>query len=800
MRFTRKADNVRPTRRVGAMLAAAVAAFAGATNLWAGIAFDPTTSTLRITHDANINDLNDTPFIKNPSTVPPSSLIFPTNNYQMNHTFSFTSDGGVSSSTIAAGSLGHVTNATTASFILATGTGVVQDDPNDTNIKGPSSLRFDFDLRWDVTTGGFGPLANGYASLAVGGNVGVGGSATVITHLIWRNQSGTVLRTTWDNTTNYGPGTFTDILTTSRVLGSGALSADSKLRVNGFVEFQASNEGGPTTINPIRVEMGGAPPTAHFKIDQSGSYFDPANWESVPVGEDGLVPIANAAGQRAVFFGTNGKVGQTVSLGSTVTLGTLDIGGNSPYSFTNGDSGRFQFITQNGGNAVLNARGGLSHAILVPVEVPQALDLITERSASIGFGNAVNGTGNIQKFGPGSATLAASNANFAGDISVFDGTIHGNAFRALGLGHVVVDGGDLEYGAGGASANPVIVKRGLINVDGVDTNDRFQVQQGGGIGGNPAVVNTLRVGQNLALNGGAMIVHGDPQNVQNGNPQNLGIDPLYVFGIAGALPVGEMVVGTASGTPWVGIGGSRGDSSFGTSEGLVTVAGSAVLATLPGGSFDLQSHLAGSGGLTKMGDGSVRLLNTNPFSGQTSINEGALIVNGSLGGDVTVKTGGTAAGTGSLIGLLRAAEDGSAVAPGDGGVGKLSVGKLELGDQTSLDFDLDSPSNSDLIQVAGDLVLDGQLFVEAADNFGPGKYPIMTYGGNVTDNGLKVAFAPEGLQATIEIDSNEIIILGKGVQGAASGGTVYLVVVPEPATMTMLGMAGLALISRRRRR
>ena len=91
MTCTRKADkNVRPTRRVGAVLAAA-AALAGAANLWAGIAFDPTTSTLKITHDADINNPNDTPFVKNPSTVPPSSLIYPVNSYQMNHTFTFVS-------------------------------------------------------------------------------------------------------------------------------------------------------------------------------------------------------------------------------------------------------------------------------------------------------------------------------------------------------------------------------------------------------------------------------------------------------------------------------------------------------------------------------------------------------------------------------------------------------------------------------------------------------------------------------------------------------------------------------------
>ena len=115
------------------------------------------------------------------------------------------------------------------------------------NVQRPGAFSLsgrEIDVRQAIAAaGGFGPLANGYASLAVGGNVGVGGSATVITHLIWRNQSGTVLRTNWDSTTTYLTGTFSDILTTSRALNSplASLPAGSKLRLNGFVEFQASN-------------------------------------------------------------------------------------------------------------------------------------------------------------------------------------------------------------------------------------------------------------------------------------------------------------------------------------------------------------------------------------------------------------------------------------------------------------------------------------------------------------------------------------------------------------------------------
>ena len=793
-------------RRRGALVVAAAAALAGGANLWAGIAFDPSTSTLRITHDANINDPNDTLFTKSPSLVPPSSSLFPVNNYQMNHTFTIngTNDSGqaISSNSLATGSLGHVTNSTTASFIMASGTGVTQDDPGDQLINGASSLKFNLDLRWDVTTGGFGPISNGYASLAIGGTVGDLGSATVKVHLLFRNQNGTELRTAYDDERTYGPGTFTDILTTSRVLGNGTLPAGSKLRVSGTVEFLSSNEGGPTNINPIRVEAGGTPPTAHFKIDQDGSYFDNNNWQTVPEGEDGLRLIANAAGERAVFFGTNGKVGHTVSFGSPVTLGTLQIDGNSPYSFTNGDSGRIQFVSSSGApNRIEVHGGGLNHAVLVPVDIDQDLELNTDQFTTIGFGDSINGVGNIRKLGRGAATFSNNNANFAGDMTILDGSVRANAVHSVGLGHVIVDGGQLDYNVAVASAFPVQVKRGLINVNAHGEGDAFNVQQGGGIGGNPNAVNALHVGQDLLLSPGAMIVHGDPVNVQNGNPQGLGNDPLYIFGIAGALPVGEMAIGTASGTPWVGIGGSRGFSEFGTPEGLITVEGAAVLASLPGGSIDVHSRIGGAGGsLAKLGDGSVRLLNTNTFDGQTSVNEGALIVNGSLGGDVTVKNGGTVAGHGILIGLLRAAEAGSAVAPGDGGVGKLSVGRLELGDQTVLNFDIDSPSNTDNIQIAGDLTLDGQLFIEPGDNFGPGKYPIMHFDGALTDNGLKIANAPEGLIFDVVVEP-DIILRVAGKNGASSfPQTVFLVVVPEPTTMALMGAAAMGMLIRRKRR
>src|SRR4051794_35047813 len=96
MTFSRKPEAVRAGRRVCLIIAAATA-LGQAESLWAGVAFDPSTSKLTITHDANLNDPNDTVVTKNPSLVPPSGSLFPVNNYQMNHTFTIngTNDSGL---------------------------------------------------------------------------------------------------------------------------------------------------------------------------------------------------------------------------------------------------------------------------------------------------------------------------------------------------------------------------------------------------------------------------------------------------------------------------------------------------------------------------------------------------------------------------------------------------------------------------------------------------------------------------------------------------------------------------------
>jgi len=429
--------------RVSALLAAVVGVVA-AGEAWAGISFDSTTSTLTLTHDADLSDALDTPLVVTPTKVPSSGSIFPAVPYQLSNFF-----GIGTASSVAAGSLGQVTNSTTASIVLATGTGVTQTDPGAV-LPGASSLKFNVDEWWNVTAGGFGPLANGYGSITVGGTVGALGSAEFIINLSFKNQAGTDLRTPWSVDQVWGPGTFAQTFTTSRALNlpSASLPSGSKLHITGTIEFRASNEDAPTNIQVLRNEVGGAPPTAIFKPDQGGSWFDTNNWQPADPNEPGLLPIANGVGQRASLFSSVGTT-HSVLLNAPVTLGTLDLGGTGSYGIAGLGGGQFNFATLQG-NAVINTSGPLgSNSIVLPINLSTSLEIHNEGTSGVFLGGNISGTGGIIKTGSGVVILNQPNS-YSGMTVVSEGFfgVINTSGSATGSGPVTVAGGATLAGDG----------------------------------------------------------------------------------------------------------------------------------------------------------------------------------------------------------------------------------------------------------------------------------------------------------------------------------------------------------------
>lgn len=198
-----------------------------------------------------------------------------------------------------------------------------------------------------------------------------------------------------------------------------------------------------------------------------------------------------------------------------------------------------------------------------------------------------------------------------------------------------------------------------------------------------------------------------------------------------------------------------------TSIGSLSGAGNVELGNkeLSLGNLHLDDTISGiisgnDGSLVKIGDGTLTLTGDNTYTGTTDVNEGVLLVNGNQSaatGQVTVKSGATLGGNGIIGGAVDVLDDGHITAGAAiNSVGKLTTGSLTLSDNAQLDYQFGqayTPGGAfnDLIDVNGDLTLDGKLNIETSPggSFDVGVYRVINYTGTLTNNVMDIANAPE---------------------------------------------------------
>ena len=208
--------------------------------------------------------------------------------------------------------------------------------------------------------------------------------------------------------------------------------------------------------------------------------------------------------------------------------------------------------------------------------------------------------------------------------------------------------------------------------------------------------------------------------------------------------------------------------------------------------------------VTKTGAGIVAMVGTSNYSGQTNVNAGTFLVNGTLTatapnsasvGAVIVSTTAKLGGTGAINRAVTI-QDGGIFAPGDINAsnvdqgGKLTLGAgLTLNNASVLRFDLAGAGSTtdDEVSITGNLILDGQLNVTNLGGFGAGAYKLFDYTGTLTNNAVTFSTMPSGF--TYAIDT------------ASFANSVYLnvVAVPEPGMVSLVGI-GFAFAFLRRRR
>lgn len=326
------------------------------------------------------------------------------------------------------------------------------------------------------------------------------------------------------------------------------------------------------------------------------------------------VAWVNANNDKAIFGGT----GDTVTLGTAITAGGLqfDVAG----------------YTLSGSTLTLAGTPGISVA----------------SGATATINSIVDGTADLAKSGDGILVLGSANS-YTGKISINGGTISVNGDDRLGTA------------PGAYVADQLTLNGGILKVTGTSTvafsaNRGFTLGASGGTLDNTAMANNLNANFNGQITGSgplALRANGDT-SVSGG-------------GVGGNLYLGNSGNDFTGGvTIHSGVVSFNGDSAFGNSANVITIAGGGLVATtnrtlaatrsivLSGGgnrvfrvygssTFNIEGNITGSGNIYHTDGGTLALKGDNSFTGHLLAAAGitALSGNNSYTGYTHLTSGGT---------------------------------------------------------------------------------------------------------------------------------------------------------------
>jgi len=224
--------------------------------------------------------------------------------------------------------------------------------------------------------------------------------------------------------------------------------------------------------------------------------------------------------------------------------------------------------------------------------------------------------GFLVKLGAGTQVLSGNNT-FAGQVDVFGGelvfasntALSANAYLAAQFGQATIDGVDLTVAQLLGSTGSILLDGGSLTLGGVNSVNTF----GGTVSGSGALImdggnaSTQTLSGANTYSGGTTVKSGTLSLSGNGSLLSTGalsVDTNGTFNIS-ALSGSSTAVGDLS---------NAGNIVLGAKNLIFGAAGNTTLA----------GSIAGTGGLTKQGAGTVRVTSANLYSGGTTVNAGVL--------------------------------------------------------------------------------------------------------------------------------------------------------------------------------
>lgn len=470
-------------------------------------------------------------------------------------------------------------------------------------------------------------------------------------------------------------------------------------------------------------------PTVTGTVNQSGGTVTATNLylgSSAASGADlpNLVANYNLTG-GALYAQTIG--GSGTNYGAS-TVRNLNVNGGTVRNISGGDLAINGVTNTATGriNVVLGASGGNFEAD-------------SGRGISIGTNTVVSGVGALNKAGAGTLVLASSNSYTGG---------------------TAINAGILQIGAGGGTGtlgggNVSIASGAVLAVDRTGQLTITNLMSGGGIlrkenagtltltGNNTYSGGTLLNGGELLAGhvnafgtGSVTVAGGTTLNFSNFNVSNAVVNNGGTILGTGTMSdvnadAGETTIGGAnstitqiSGTATVNVNAANASVAAMSAGTLNVNASGAVVTNLTGGNIAVSNGvtvglrtgsssgiISGSGGVAKQSASTLTLSGTNTYSGATTVEDGKLLVNGSISNSaVTVQSGAVLGGSG-VVGATTILS-GATIAPGNSPGSITNIGDLTWSGGGSYDWEIFNATGTggsdwDLIAVTDQLLFSG---------------------------------------------------------------------------------------------
>jgi autotransporter-associated beta strand protein len=504
----------------------------------------------------------------------------------------------------------------------------------------------------------------------------------------------------------------------------------------------------------------------------SSNWLSTANWVGTT---GGVVPVPIPNKTPGVFSG--GGSGNSVNDIATFTngVGPAEIGIAFPGTLSVGA------INLESGSRIFGNSTGLSSGTL------------TLNGAGSGFGTPAKTL--LSVGGSGTLTLR--------DVASGAGTQTMNV--SFGISDGIIDvqtGGTVAIGSVITGANGFIKSgAGVVRLTGENNfNGQITINGGSVVVGNGGT--TGRINGNVQINSGSLqFQNGDFAGFSRtfgGDVQGSG--SVLTSGTAG--PGAEsllQVTGAWTHTGGTTISGGNNVLSIGNGGALGSISGNvsinnatANLRFNKSNTLEYGGQILGTGGVQQTGSGTTILTTTSSYTGQTTVSNGGLIVNGALGNTNVIVASSTNAallgGAGTILGDVTIGQNGT-LSPGNS-IGNLKTGDLAFLNGSTFEFEFDSTAGlSDFVNVNGNLSLSGTVALDITDlGATASKFSLISYDG-VWNGGT---FAGLNNNSLLTIGSQKWRIQYDDLVGGVNGGLysnfVTISAVPEPSSLALLSL------------